>query len=47
MELLYATGMRVSELVSLKTSDVNFGSNYIIVLGKGSKERIVFLGKSW
>jgi len=45
MELLYATGMRVSELVSLKTSDVNFGSNYIIVLGKGSKERIVFFGK--
>ncbi|WP_213975798.1 tyrosine recombinase XerC [Tepidanaerobacter acetatoxydans] len=45
MELLYATGMRVGELVSLKTSDINFGSNYIIVFGKGSKERVVFFGQ--
>lgn len=45
IELLYATGIRVSELVSIKTEDVNFGSNHIIVLGKGSKERVVFFGK--
>lgn len=45
IELLYATGIRVSELVSIKTEDVNFGSNYIIVFGKGSKERVVFFGK--
>ncbi|NLU10924.1 MAG: tyrosine recombinase XerC [Tepidanaerobacter acetatoxydans] len=45
MELLYATGMRVGELVLLKTSDINFGSNYIIVFGKGSKERVVFFGQ--
>jgi len=45
IELLYATGMRVGELVSLKTSDINFGANYIIVFGKGSKERIVFFGQ--
>ncbi len=45
MELLYATGMRVGELVSLKTSDINFGSNYIIVFGKGSKERVIFFGQ--
>jgi len=45
MELLYATGMRVGELVLLKTNDINFGSNYIIVFGKGSKERVVFFGQ--
>ena len=45
MELLYATGMRVGELVLLKTNDINFGSNYIIVFGKGSKERVVFFGR--
>ncbi|ADL07848.1 tyrosine recombinase XerC [Thermosediminibacter oceani] len=44
MELLYATGMRVSELVSLKLKDVNLGANFIIVFGKGSKERVVFFG---
>jgi len=45
MELLYATGMRVGELVLIKTSDINFGANYIIVFGKGSKERVVFFGR--
>lgn len=45
MELLYATGMRVGELVLLKTNDINFGSNYVIVFGKGSKERVVFFGR--
>lgn len=45
LELLYATGMRVGELVALKVSDLNFGANYIIVYGKGSRERIVFFGQ--
>ena len=43
MELLYATGLRVGELVSLNVSDVNVEESYIRCLGKGSKERIVHL----
>ena len=43
MELLYATGLRVGELVSLNVSDVNIEESYIRCLGKGSKERIVHL----
>ena len=43
MELLYATGLRVGELVSLNISDVNIEESYIRCLGKGSKERIVHL----
>ena len=41
LELLYATGMRVSELVSLRRSAVMRDASFITVLGKGSKERIV------
>lgn len=44
LELLYATGIRVSELVSLNTMDVNLETGYIRCSGKGSKERIVPLG---
>jgi integrase/recombinase XerD len=43
MELLYATGLRVGELVSLNVGDVNIEESYIRCLGKGSKERIVHL----
>ena len=43
MELLYATGLRVGELVSLNIGDVNFEESYVRCLGKGSKERIVHL----
>lgn len=41
IELLYATGIRVSELVNIKLSDINIDDRVIKVLGKGSKERIV------
>jgi integrase/recombinase XerD len=46
LELLYATGLRVSELVALKIEDVNLESGFLICLGKGGKERIVPLGNS-
>ncbi len=45
MELMYATGMRVSELVNLKMDDINMGVGFAKCLGKGSKERIVPFGK--
>ncbi len=45
MELLYASGLRVSELVSLNLERVNLDTNEIRVWGKGSKERMVLMGK--
>lgn len=44
LELLYATGLRVSELVGLKKRDINLSGGFLIASGKRSKERIVPLG---
>lgn len=44
MELLYAAGLRVSELVNLKLFDVNMDACFVRVFGKGSKERVVPIG---
>lgn len=42
IELMYACGLRVSELVSLKIDDVDFNNRSVKIIGKGNKERIVF-----
>ena len=45
LELMYATGLRVSELVGLKEADVNLEAGYLIAYGKGKKERVVPVGE--
>lgn len=46
LELMYATGIRVSELISLTVNSINWQVGYLLVVGKGSRERIVPVGKS-
>jgi integrase/recombinase XerD len=46
IELLYATGLRVTELLSLKAGDINLEAGYLTCIGKGDKQRIVPLGDS-
>jgi integrase/recombinase XerD len=46
LELLYATGLRVSELVSLKVRDINMEAGFLLTMGKGEKERLVPIGES-
>jgi integrase/recombinase XerD len=41
LELLYATGIRISELINLRISDIDFDNDFIRIVGKGNKERIV------
>ncbi len=45
LELLYATGVRASEIAGLKTSDLNLSIGYLRCLGKGNRERVVPIGK--
>jgi integrase/recombinase XerD len=46
LELLYATGLRASELVGLRLQDINLERGFVTVVGKGSKERAVPLGET-
>ena len=45
LEVLYSTGIRVSELVNIKLKDINFKDKKILILGKGNKERYVLYGE--
>lgn len=45
LELLFSTGMRVSEVSNLKISDIDFGDNTIRIFGKGAKERIMCISR--
>jgi integrase/recombinase XerD len=45
IETLYGSGLRVSELVNLKISDINFREEYLLVTGKGNKQRLVPIGR--
>ena len=45
IELLYATGVRVSELVNVRTADLHLADHYMTCIGKGSKERLIPIGE--
>jgi integrase/recombinase XerD len=45
IELLYATGLRVSELVGVRVADLHLAEHYLTCIGKGSKERLVPIGE--
>ena len=45
LQLLYATGLRVSELVALKRADINLQAGYLLTSGKGEKERLIPVGE--
>ena len=46
IELLFCTGMRISELCHIKIENINFEESFLKIVGKGSKERIVYIGNN-
>ena len=46
LETLYSCGLRVTELINLKISNINFKEGYIKVIGKGDKERLTPIGSN-
>ncbi len=44
MEIMYGAGLRVSELISMRLQDINLDANFVRVMGKGSKERVIPIG---
>jgi len=46
LELMYATGIRVSELITLNLNSINWQVGYLVAMGKGGKERVVPLGRT-
>ena len=44
LEMLYSTGIRVSEIINIKTNDISLGDRTIKISGKGNKERVVYFG---
>jgi integrase/recombinase XerD len=46
LELMYATGLRVSEVIELRQGSINWHVGYLVTMGKGGKERVVPVGKS-
>lgn len=46
LEIIYSSGLRVSEAINIKSGDINFEAGFITIMGKGSKERVVPINES-